>query len=300
MSNILVLGNGFDLDLGLNTRYSDFAGSDEWRKYSSEESNLFKYLDVKKEIERWFDLESELFNYANPKVQRSRTLKEDKLYFDQLHEGLKIYLRKEQQKEINVNSYAAELLKAVVHNDLFHNIYSFNYTDVNIFAKQIGVALNSKCTYIHGNLYDNSIILGVNDKRLVPNYDFLHKTMSPYYRSHNLFEDLYAANEVIFFGLSFGEIDFTYFEDFFKSQSSSDNVGHKKKNITIVTYDENSRSDILRKLNNQGINRQRLYAQSNFQMIRTSVKEDKVLFNELLKRLSMYRRENVQLSQLVG
>lgn len=300
MSNILILGNGFDLDLGLKTRYSDFSDSDEWRRYSSEESNLFQYLDAKKEIERWFDLESELFNYANPKVQRSRTLKEDKLYFDQLHEGLKIYLRKEQQKEINVNSYAAELLKAAVHNDLFHNIYSFNYTDVNIFAKQIGVALNSKCTYIHGNLSDNSIILGVNDKRLVPNYDFLHKTMSPYYRSHNLFEDLYAANEVIFFGLSFGEIDFTYFEDFFKSQSSSDNVGHKKKNITIVTYDENSRSDILRKLNNQGINRQRLYAQSNFQMIRTSVEDDKVLFNELLKRLSIYRRENVQLSQLVG
>lgn len=300
MSNILILGNGFDLDLGLKTRYSDFAGSDEWRRYSSEESNLFHYLDAKKEIERWFDLESELFNYANPKVQRSRTLKEDKLYFDQLHEGLKIYLRNQQKKGINIKSYAAELLKAIVHNDLFHNIYSFNYTDINIFAKQIGIALNSKCTYIHGSLAENSIILGVNDKRLVPNYDFLHKTMSPYYRSHNLFEDLYAANEVIFFGLSFGEIDFTYFEDFFKSQSSSDNVGNKKKNITIVTYDENSRSDILRKLNNQGINRQRLYAQSNFQMIRTSVEDDKVLFNELLKRLSIYRRENVQLSQLVG
>ena len=72
MSNILVLGNGFDLDLGLKTRYSDFAGSDEWRKYSSKEGNLFKYLDVKKEIERWFDLESELFSYANPKVYRIR------------------------------------------------------------------------------------------------------------------------------------------------------------------------------------------------------------------------------------
>lgn len=300
MNNILIIGNGFDLDMGLKTRYSDFAASDEWKECANEESNLYKYLETKKNIEKWFDLESELFNYANPKVQRSRTLKEDKLYFDQLHEGLKIYLRNQQQTGINVKSYAAELLKAVVHNDLFHNIYSFNYTDVNIFAKQIGVALNSKCTYIHGNLSDNSIILGVNDKRLVPNYDFLHKTMSPYYRSHNLFEDLYAAYEVIFFGLSFGEIDFTYFDDFFKSQSSSDNVGHKKKNITIVTYDENSRSDILRKLNNQGINRQRLYAQSNFQMIRTSVEEDKVLFNELLKRLSIYRRENVQLSQLIG
>lgn len=300
MRNILILGNGFDLDLGLKTKYSDFTGSDEWRKYSSEKSTLFKYLNAKKEVERWFDLESELFNYANPQVQKSRTIKEDKLYFDQLHEGLKNYLRNQQDKDINIKSYAAELLKAIVHNDLFHNIYSFNYTDINIFAKQIGITLNSKCTYIHGSLAENSIILGVNDKRLIPNYDFLHKTMSPYYRSHNLFEDLYAANEVIFFGLSFGEIDFTYFEDFFKSQSSGDNVGRKKKNITIITYDENSRRDILRKLNNQGINRQRLYAQSNFQMIRTSVPDDMVLFNELFDRLKKNCRKKIDVAMLVG
>lgn len=51
-NNVLILGNGFDLDLGLKTKYSDFTGSDEWRKYSSVESNLFQYLDAKKEIER--------------------------------------------------------------------------------------------------------------------------------------------------------------------------------------------------------------------------------------------------------
>lgn len=28
--NIFVIGNGFDLDLGLKTKYSDFAHSDFW------------------------------------------------------------------------------------------------------------------------------------------------------------------------------------------------------------------------------------------------------------------------------
>lgn len=29
---VLILGNGFDLDLGMKTRYSDFANSDIWKQ----------------------------------------------------------------------------------------------------------------------------------------------------------------------------------------------------------------------------------------------------------------------------
>lgn len=300
MSNILVLGNGFDLDLGLKTRYSDFAGSDEWRKYSSKEGNLFKYLDVKKEIERWFDLESELFSYANPKVYRIRTLDADKLFFNKLHEDLNIYLKKEQQKEINVNSYAAKLLKVVIQNASFKNIYSFNYTDLSIFAGQLGLEIKSKCNYIHGKLSDNSLILGVNENKLHPKYDFLRKTMSPYYRSHNLFEDLYAADEVIFFGLSFGDIDYTYFNEFFRSQSSGGLLKGKKKKITIITWDEESRSDILLQLKKMDVDIQKLYGQSNFQLIRTSCNEDKGKFEELCDRLKRQLSDNEIISRLIG
>ncbi len=300
MSNILVLGNGFDLDLGLKTRYSDFAGSDEWKKYSSKEGNLFKYLDVKKEKERWFDLESELFNYANPKVDRIRTLDADKLFFNKLHEDLNIYLKKEQQKEINVNSYAAKLLKVVIQNASFKNIYSFNYTDLSIFAGQLGLEFKSRCNYIHGKLSDNSLILGVNENKLHPKYDFLRKTMSPYYRSHNLFEDLYAADEVIFFGLSFGDIDYTYFNEFFRSQSSGGLLKGKKKNITIITWDEESRSDILLQLRKMDVDIQKLYGQSNFQLIRTSCKEDKGKFEELCDRLKRQLSDNEIISRLIG
>ena len=300
MSNILILGNGFDLDLGLKTRYSDFAGSDEWKKYSSEKSNLFKYLDAKKKIERWFDLESELFSYANPKVDRIRTLDADKLFFNKLHEDLNIYLKKEQQKEINVNSYAAKLLKVVKQNASFRNIYSFNYTDLNIFAKQLGIEIKSNCHYIHGKLSDNSLILGVNENKLHPRYDFLRKTMSPYYRSHNLFEDLYAADEVIFFGLSFGDIDYTYFNEFFRSQSSGGLLKGKKKKITIITWNEESRSDILLQLRKMDVDIQKLYGQSNFQLIRTSCNEDKGKFEELCDRLKRQLSDNEIISRLIG
>ena len=61
-NSILIIGNGFDLDLGRNTRYSDFAKSDFWPK--NLKSQLYRYLSQKSQIEKWFDLEGELANYV--------------------------------------------------------------------------------------------------------------------------------------------------------------------------------------------------------------------------------------------
>ena len=48
----LVIGNGFDLDLGMNTRYSDFAKSEYWPKdVSSSSFNLKQYLNERKEMD---------------------------------------------------------------------------------------------------------------------------------------------------------------------------------------------------------------------------------------------------------
>jgi hypothetical protein len=35
---VLIIGNGFDLDLGLKTRYSDFAKSKEWNQLYASDS----------------------------------------------------------------------------------------------------------------------------------------------------------------------------------------------------------------------------------------------------------------------
>ena len=51
---LLIIGNGFDLDLGRNTRFSDFAKSDFWPK--NLKSQLYRYLSQKSQIEKWFDL----------------------------------------------------------------------------------------------------------------------------------------------------------------------------------------------------------------------------------------------------
>ena len=63
MKNVLIIGNGFDLDLGLPTRYSDFAESNYWPKedvYRADRTGLLdtsvpqslaSYLNEKKNIE---------------------------------------------------------------------------------------------------------------------------------------------------------------------------------------------------------------------------------------------------------
>ena len=54
-NRLLIIGNGFDLDLGRKTRYSDFAKSEFWPK--DLDSDLYEHLNQKSKIERWFHLE---------------------------------------------------------------------------------------------------------------------------------------------------------------------------------------------------------------------------------------------------
>ena len=63
---VLVLGNGFDLDIGRKTSYRDFFSSSYCPKYYP--SPLINYLNSRfgqnnKQV-RWFDLENELYAYS--------------------------------------------------------------------------------------------------------------------------------------------------------------------------------------------------------------------------------------------
>ena len=69
MSKILILGNGFDLNLGLKTSYSDFLAGNEFLELSEDSSNLLvSYLNEQAKSSRkdrlWVDIEHELKRYA--------------------------------------------------------------------------------------------------------------------------------------------------------------------------------------------------------------------------------------------
>lgn len=251
---VFIIGNGFDLDLGWKTRYSDFAGSKFWIG-DSYGSNLKSQLNQDKCIEKWFDLEMSLLNYANADGKQQilhapeYTINQDKQCFKELTQGLSDFLRREEKREVNKDSVAAKVLKAILDNGYFTSIYSFNYTNLKSIAGKLGLSTDFRYEHVHGSIATDSIILGVEDAvDLYPGYSFLYKTFSPHYESHHIQYDLLEADEVVFFGHSLGKNDYHYFQSFFRRQCDENLEREQGKRITFFTYDDASRIGILEQL----------------------------------------------------
>ena len=309
MGNVFIIGNGFDLDLGLPTKYSDFAKSEYWPAASKkkmekddryeevfsvplEALGLDRAIEKAKNKETWFDLENELLVYAKVReltrhTEPSEAVRKNVDYFNKLRSTLNDYILDVQNNQkISKNCIASDVLKAVVVNGLFENIYSFNYTNLNFIAQQIGIQRGINYIHLHGNVSDKSIILGVDETKLRRGYESFHKSSSRYYRSHDLYNSLNTAKEIVIFGLSFGRIDYSYFDKFFKQISEGKSITEEKKQyITIFTKDDNSRLNIITNMRNMGVSIQRLYAQSHFQIICTADDGEKNELSDFYRRL---------------
>ena len=293
--NIFIIGNGFDLDLGMKTKYSDFANNEKyWPKYNGNEiCGLEAYLEKKKDMEKWFDLENELKNYSifsdiPPMHIKSMNPDIDKKYFEKIRENLTEYIAQQELGVLDLESVAAKALKAILDYGDFTSCYSFNYTDLNKIVNKLHIGKQFYYKHIHGSVKDKSIILGVGSVKLRKGYDFLEKTASEFYRSNSILSDLDKSEEIVFFGMSFGEIDNIYFKNFFKKITSTDYVPNKKIFITIFTYNENSRSEIYKNLSDLGIDKTRLF-QNKIQFIRTQNNMDSQELDVFCKRLQEKR-----------
>lgn len=278
---VLIIGNGFDLSLGWPTRYSDFANDTGfWPFVQEQNSGLALHLNGRSKLEKWLDIEHELFLYASAESNVSFRGNPNSDYDDffKVRKGLYNYLNDVQERiPISGNSVAAKVLAKVVNNGKFKDIYTFNYTNLQVIANRIGLG-NIQFHYVHGSIEHQDIILGVDDhKVLVDGYDFLFKTFDKNYPSSPIQYSLADANEVIFFGHSLGATDYHYFQNFFKKQSESAMSVKDRKKITIFTYNENSRMEILRQLrnmNNDG-SLTLLFANNDLQIICTDGRDPK-------------------------
>lgn len=295
---LLILGNGFDLDLNLNTSYSNFFKSSYFKdkatgvitKYALELSNsdinIFSYLRFKHEIKGWIDVENELANLASRKIRgdygRNEVLavvsEKEKQTFQQLRIALCDYLKSISYNDVNTDSYGLKILRLLNNSDSNSEIITFNYTDINKLAPILGDrSIVIPVSYIHGSLEsrqtendDTSIILGFQDDiEIDDSYCFMIKSHSPYYSSHNLKSKLDQADEVIFFGHSLGLTDYPYFADFFRKQCATKPDNEKIK-VRIFTKDEESRQNILIQLRNMNEKHtQMLYEYCDFAIYRT-------------------------------
>lgn len=302
--NVLIIGNGFDLDLGMNTRYSDFAKSKIWENTFHNDLNVYDkgtligFLNAEKEKQEWFDIEQSLLDYALRKNSdgfiSDSMASEDKKAYQKLSQALSLYIQKEQEQyNPQKNRIATQVLEAIINNGYFRSIYSFNYTSLSNIAKVNGMSLGeSIVTHVHGDLANNDIILGImadTNVDVPESYSFLYKDNSLYYHSNNMANDLEEADELVFFGHSINGMDFDYFKDFFVKQAGMKGESKRKK-ITIFTYDENSDMKIRNSMRKIGISPRHLFNKNDLCFIHTvnlknGNKVDQRDFDAFLKHL---------------
>lgn len=201
MQILYIIGNGFDLNLGLKTSYNDFY--QYYKTVESKNENVQKLKEnISKTYDSWSDLELALGSYT----QHLKKIEEfDEILYDvgeELSKYLHIEERKldnhdiDQQKFFDYLSFPEKLffpadkeklveLKRKWHNHQWNlNIYTLNYT--TIIEKILGETQSNmylsdnrgggsiklgEIKHIHGYL-DNDMVIGVNDISQIKNKSF--------------------------------------------------------------------------------------------------------------------------------
>lgn len=264
MNKTIILGNGFDINLGLPTRYSQFIASNEFKlQYGSDwpnlsvngdehQSNLFRHIYMKANSdERWTDIEKILSEYAKsgfvqymtkrgPKSVPNVSNAEIYRYYENLKVSLKRYIAGIlYPMYINRKSLAYNFLLSISrypYGDI--SVISFNYTLPSSFLPELN--LSNKIYNIHGDI-NSDIVLGFNDSgRYDSSYDYMVKSKEPGNRIEMVQSRILSADELVVFGHSLGESDRDYFRDVLPSFS---------KRVIFITYDDASMHSMIRELN---------------------------------------------------
>lgn len=260
--SILIIGNGFDLNLGLKTSYNDFLKSSNFNSLLNSKNNLAIHLKNKHDLANWIDIENELKNYShNGNVHFRLNFEQD---FENLSNELKKYLLEIDYSSLNKNSKAYELFKKIAEEDFL--IFDFNYTRT---AKSIlselrfrETEIDARLIKVHGSI-DDDIIFGVEDNaNLFPGHVFLRKAYSPNFKGVRINEHIKNTNKLYIFGHSLGETDHMYFEDFFNERSIGV-MNYSSNIITLYYYGKASYTQLLTQLDSMTLNKLTKFKQNN-------------------------------------
>lgn len=199
MNITFLIGNGFDINIGMNTRYNQF-----YDYYKVQSSKTQSIIDIKKSIEKvrenWSDLEIALGHYTDCIKTESEAIE----IYNDLISNLQQYLKEEESKyDINDSSqevirkdfmYPENYLRPVERSQIqqfkhsnehwFIKIITFNYTSametlIGYPGKKILIKRESdgyeryieSIEHIHGYTKER-MILGVNDDSQLTNETF--------------------------------------------------------------------------------------------------------------------------------
>lgn len=249
-NTLLILGNGFDLSLGLKTSYKDFMNSQIFKSFV-DKTYLGKHLEQKQSDLLWVDIEKELskycleLNYGSLMIPMNQEGKE--AFFQEytlLKESLKKYLLSGLKPSIDYEkSNAQKIIREIEYGDN-NRIATFNYTAyAEVISKYTFTQENSKLLHVHGSLSnDDDIVFGVEDTVDIPrNHAFLYKAYSKYKNTSKFANWLFHAENIIFYGYSLGDTDKQYFVEYFRSLCQ---LQKDKKKIIFCHYGEQAYNDL--------------------------------------------------------
>jgi hypothetical protein len=251
---LLIIGNGFDVSLGLKTRYSDFLNSTQFLSLHNNNNSIALHLNEKHESGNWVDIEVELASFSSSLIHDNRIPKvEFSKHYSLLVNAIKEYLNSLDYSLIDKNSHAYKLIDNLTKQSAHLKIINFNYTNT---IKAIIDACHdpnvTRCSpniiNIHGSLHDQ-IVFGIEDNAYFyrDQHSFLLKS---YYVDSGTLQQAEIPPvtdnyDIHIFGCSLGVSDYMYFSDFFKNAAI--------QNISTITmylyyYGENSRDELYSRL----------------------------------------------------
>lgn len=242
---VMIIGNGFDLSIGLKTSYSDFVKSKVFQQLLKRENTLAKHLNELHHLQNWIDIENELKNYSKKFVNNNDNFF---LEFKSLSSTLKTYLNEIEFPKFDLEMPAIKIIKAIEKMSTL--IIDFNYTDtISKISSFLNLDIYHEHSHIHhikihGSLDTNDLIFGVEDKAdIKPKHVFLKKSANKSFKPLDFSKEILNSSNFVVFGHSLGETDHMYFEDYFR-ESSRSSKSKKSQNIIIYHYGESSYYDL--------------------------------------------------------
>ena len=194
----IVIGNGFDINLGLPTSYADFVKSTHFDDMVKRGNELAKHLKSKFELQNWIDIENELKSYSLKKSDGSFKFNYELLTFALIN-----YLEKLDYSLMKRTSAAYRLIESISESCDRFNILDFNYTkSIEILLRNNFVdedTIRNSLIKVHGEAAKNDIIFGVEDSAPIkPEHVFLRKAYPRHYKALN-FRTLLRRNRPYLF-----------------------------------------------------------------------------------------------------
>jgi hypothetical protein len=242
---VVIIGNGFDLNIGLKTSYSDFIKGKEFQQLLNQENSLAKHLNGIHSLQNWIDIENELKTYSKRFANSNGNFFAE---FKNLSSALKEYLNAIEIPDFDIEMPAIKVIKAIKKMPTL--IIDFNYTNtISRISDFLNLDIYNEHSHIHhmkihGSLSDNDIIFGIEDKAdTSPKHVFLKKSVNKSFKPLDFSKEILNSKNFVVFGHSLGETDHMYFEDYFRKSSMSTNK-KESQNIIIYHYGEGSYYDL--------------------------------------------------------